>query len=102
MSKSKHVLDIFWYRTIDSITSSLELSSRMATGRGKCSKIVAFAILLLLCLYQADAGTHVVGDSQGWGFSVSYDSWTNGNTFTAGDTLGLSLSLSIHPFNINL
>lgn len=73
----------------------------MAMGRGKGNKIVALAMLLLVCLYRVDAETHVVGESQGWGLSVSYDSWTNGKTFTAGDTLGLSLSISFHS-NIHL
>ncbi|KAF3335856.1 basic blue protein-like protein [Carex littledalei] len=65
-------------------------------GIGSSSKIVALAMLLLVCLYHADAETHAVGGSQGWGFSVSYDSWTNGKAFTAGDTLVFNYQQGLH------
>ncbi|XP_078148421.1 basic blue protein-like [Carex rostrata] len=68
----------------------------MAMGRDSSSTIVALAMLLLVCFYRADAETHAVGGSQGWGFSVSYDSWTNGKAFTASDTLVFNYQQGLH------
>jgi hypothetical protein len=63
-------------------------------GRGMCSAVlVALGFSLLVCSALVSAETHVVGDSKGWGFSVSYDSWSGGKTFAAGDTLGTTLCL---------
>ncbi|KAJ1266086.1 hypothetical protein BS78_08G124100 [Paspalum vaginatum] len=56
-------------------------------GRGHyCgATLLAVAFMLLVC---SAAETYVVGDSKGWGDdSVSYDSWSAGKTFAAGDTL---------------
>lgn len=67
----------------------------MGRGGGSSSTIMAvfLALLLIMCVpFHALAATHVVGDSQGWGFSLSYTDWANKQTFEAGDTLGLSLS----------
>jgi len=66
-------------------------------GRGS-AVLVALGFTLLVCSALVSAETHVVGDSKGWGFSVSYDSWSGGKTFAAGDTLGTTLSLSIHIY----
>ena len=66
-------------------------------GRGSAVP-VALGFTLLVCSALVSAETHVVGDSKGWGFSVSYDSWSGGKTFAAGDTLGTTLSLSIHIY----
>ncbi|KAJ3689437.1 hypothetical protein LUZ61_018601 [Rhynchospora tenuis] len=68
----------------------------MAMGRDSGRKIVGIALLLLVCLYHTDAANHIVGDSQGWGFSVSYDSWTNGKTFVTGDTLVFNYQQGVH------
>jgi len=70
-------------------------SGSMGQGRGSCiTKVAVLAILVIVCSPSCSlAATHVVGDSQGWGFSVSYADWSNGKTFAAGDTLGLSHSL---------
>ncbi|WVZ52996.1 hypothetical protein U9M48_003990 [Paspalum notatum var. saurae] len=66
--------------------------------RGKCSaKLVALlGFLLLVCSAIASAETHVVGDSKGWGFSVSYDSWSSGKSFAAGDTLVFNYVAGVH------
>ena len=66
-------------------------------GRGS-AVLVALGFTLLVCSALVSAETHVVGDSKGWGFSVSYDSWSGGKTFAAGDMLGTTLSLSIHIY----
>jgi hypothetical protein len=51
--------------------------------------LVVLGLVMFLCSSTAVlAETHVVGDSKGWGFSVSYDSWATGKAFAAGDTLG--------------
>lgn len=55
--------------------------------------LVALGFTLLVCSAVVSAETHVVGDSKGWGFSVSYDAWSGGKTFAAGDTLGSVLCL---------
>ncbi|CAN6164104.1 unnamed protein product [Urochloa humidicola] len=67
-------------------------------GRGKCSTIVvALGFMLLMCSDSiVSAETHVVGDSKGWGFSVSYDSWSSGKTFAAGDTLVFNYQSGVH------
>jgi hypothetical protein len=68
-------------------------------GRGMCSAVLAaLGLTLLVCSALVSAETHVVGDSKGWGFSVSYDSWSGGKTFAAGDTLGSTLSLCLYIF----
>uniref|UniRef100_A0A0E0F578 Phytocyanin domain-containing protein n=1 Tax=Oryza meridionalis TaxID=40149 RepID=A0A0E0F578_9ORYZ len=42
------------------------------------------------------AETHVVGDSDGWDFSVSFDSWADGKVFAAGDTLVFNYKPGAH------
>ncbi|KAF8694582.1 hypothetical protein HU200_038111 [Digitaria exilis] len=67
-------------------------------GRGKCSAIlVSLGFTLLVCSASVVAAeTHVVGDSKGWGFSMSYDSWSSGKTFAAGDTLVFNYQGGVH------
>ncbi|KAJ3693154.1 hypothetical protein LUZ60_012249 [Juncus effusus] len=67
-------------------------------GTNNGSKVVALVVLsLLLHSHNTQAATHLVGDSQGgWGFSVSYDSWTTSKTFTAGDTLIFNYQQGLH------
>jgi hypothetical protein len=40
------------------------------------------------------AKDHTVGDSSGWAIGMDYSTWTSGKTFSVGDSLGESLSLS--------
>ncbi|RWV91153.1 hypothetical protein GW17_00046581 [Ensete ventricosum] len=68
----------------------------MAMGRGSRNGALLLSILLIACSpLNSLAATHVVGDSQGWGFSMSYAKWADGKSFAPGDTLCLSLSLSL-------
>ncbi|XP_010905831.1 basic blue protein [Elaeis guineensis] len=69
----------------------------MAMGRGSCTTAVFLALLLIMCApFHTLAATHVVGDSQGWGFSLSYADWANENTFAAGDTLVFNYQPGAH------
>ncbi|WVZ91029.1 hypothetical protein U9M48_037262 [Paspalum notatum var. saurae] len=64
--------------------------------RGSCSAlllVLALGFTLLVC---SAAETYVVGDSKGWGFSVSYDSWSAGKTFAVGDTLVFNSPAGVH------
>ncbi|KAF8401950.1 hypothetical protein HHK36_012901 [Tetracentron sinense] len=54
----------------------------MAMGRGKCMKVLFIAFLVIgLSSYIHALKTHIVGDSQGWGFSVSYSDWADESYF---------------------
>uniref|UniRef100_A0ACD5ZNU8 Uncharacterized protein n=1 Tax=Avena sativa TaxID=4498 RepID=A0ACD5ZNU8_AVESA len=67
---------------------------------GRCSaSLVVLGLMVLLCSTTTTtvlAETHVVGDSSGWGFSVSYDSWATGKAFAAGDTLVFKYQAGAH------
>ncbi|XP_062198030.1 basic blue protein-like [Phragmites australis] len=66
-------------------------------GRGMCSgSLVALGFALLVCSAMVSAETYVVGDSKGWGLSVSYDSWSNGKPFAAGDTIVFNFLAGVH------
>jgi len=72
--------------------SSLLFSRKMA---GLISRSVPCAILVVLCtVVPILAKDHTVGDSSGWAIGMDYSTWTSGKTFSVGDSLGESLSLS--------
>lgn len=61
--------------------------------------LLAFAVVVVvagvLAAPSALAADLLVGDSQGWGLNIDYDTWVDGNDFFVGNTLGIySLSLS--------
>ncbi|KAG6517019.1 basic blue protein-like [Zingiber officinale] len=69
-------------------THQVAVSENMAMGRGSCYAALLLSLLLLLCSPRHSfAATHDVGESQGWGFSLSYDNWARSKSFAAGDTL---------------
>ncbi|ERN18830.1 hypothetical protein AMTRI_Chr07g75390 [Amborella trichopoda] len=69
----------------------------MASGRGSCMKVLCFSLLIALCSTAIHGSTtHVVGDSNGWGFSVSYTDWADGKDFVAGDTLVFNYNQGQH------
>lgn len=62
----------------------------MTMGRGSCTKVTLIVMLVIIWSpIESYAASHVVGDNQGWGFSVSYSDWAKGKSFASGDTLGL-------------
>ncbi|KAF5781694.1 putative Phytocyanin domain, cupredoxin [Helianthus annuus] len=68
----------------------------MAEGRG--SVVVSMVVLCLLVVaFQcevAQAATYVVGDDNGWTFSVA--GWENGKNFNAGDVLVFNYPQGAH------
>lgn len=63
--------------------------------------LVVLGLLALAFSTTVLAETHVVGDSNGWDFSVSFDSWADGKVFAAGDTLGIHRdSLALYIFSL--
>uniref|UniRef100_A0A0D9XRM8 Phytocyanin domain-containing protein n=1 Tax=Leersia perrieri TaxID=77586 RepID=A0A0D9XRM8_9ORYZ len=58
--------------------------------------IVVLGLLALAFSTTVLAETHVVGDSNGWDFSVSFDSWADGKVFAAGDTLVFNFKPGAH------
>ncbi|XP_065037126.1 basic blue protein-like [Musa acuminata AAA Group] len=69
----------------------------MAMGRGSRNAALLLSILLIACSpLNSLATTHVVGDSQGWGFSLSYANWANGKSFAPGDTLEFNYQAGLH------
>ncbi|KAK1266684.1 hypothetical protein QJS04_geneDACA015256 [Acorus gramineus] len=103
----------FFYKCCNSVQTSITIPKRkkkgkkekkktpqleMAMGRGSCN-VPLFLMLLVLCSSSIAAvakKTHVVGDSQGWGFSVSYSEWANGRPFSAGDVLLFNYASGVH------
>ncbi|WOL19301.1 basic blue protein-like [Canna indica] len=68
----------------------------MAMGRGSCNAAQLLSLFLIVCLpLHSLAATHIVGDSQGWGF-MSYTNWVNGKSFAAGDTLVFNYQAGLH------
>uniref|UniRef100_A0A1D1Y341 Basic blue protein n=1 Tax=Anthurium amnicola TaxID=1678845 RepID=A0A1D1Y341_9ARAE len=67
-------------------------------GRGECGVGAVFLAFLLVTGSPGSAAptTHVVGDSLGWGLSMSYSDWTNDKTFFAGDTLVFNYPTGMH------
>jgi hypothetical protein len=62
---------------------------------GLISRSVPCAILVVLCtVVPILAKDYTVGDSSGWAIGMDYSTWTSGKTFSVGDSLGESLSLS--------
>ncbi|KAK9146347.1 hypothetical protein Sjap_006250 [Stephania japonica] len=69
----------------------------MAMGRGNGIKVLLLTFLVMAWSNHSDASTsHTVGDSQGWGFSVSYNNWADGHSFAAGDTLVFNYQQGMH------
>ncbi|WOK98035.1 basic blue protein [Canna indica] len=69
----------------------------MAMRRGSLSAAMLVALLLAVSSpVHSDASTHVVGDSQGWGFSVSYADWAKSRSFAAGDTMVFNYQQGVH------
>ncbi|KAF9608165.1 hypothetical protein IFM89_007551 [Coptis chinensis] len=64
--------------------------------RSKCMKVLFLALLITAYLKNSDAATHQVGETNGWGFSVSYTDWANEKSFAAGDTLVFNYPASAH------
>ena len=72
--------------------SSLLFSLKMASFH---SRSVFCVILVVLCTVVPILGKgHTVGDSSGWAIGMDYSTWTSGKTFSVGDSLGESFSLS--------
>ncbi|KAJ0963703.1 hypothetical protein J5N97_028825 [Dioscorea zingiberensis] len=69
----------------------------MAMGRGSCTKVALIALLVMIWSpFQTYAANHIVGDSQGWGFSVTYTDWAKGQNFASGDTLVFNYQPGLH------
>ncbi|OAY80239.1 Chemocyanin [Ananas comosus] len=69
----------------------------MAMGRGSVNLVLLSFLFIMICAPRRTlADTHVVGGSQGWGFSVSYDNWAGGKSFATGDTLVFKYQAGLH------
>ncbi|XP_006662866.1 basic blue protein-like [Oryza brachyantha] len=58
--------------------------------------LVVLGLLALAFSTTVMAETHVVGDSKGWDYSVSFDSWADGKVFATGDTLVFNYKPGAH------
>lgn len=59
-------------------------------AQGRCSAILAVAVLLVSSAALAHGASYIVGDNTGWTVppnATFYDAWASGKTFVAGDTL---------------
>ncbi|XP_039125426.1 basic blue protein-like [Dioscorea cayenensis subsp. rotundata] len=69
----------------------------MTMGRGSCTKVTLIVMLVIIWSpIESYAASHVVGDNQGWGFSVSYSDWAKGKSFASGDTLVFNYQPGLH------